>query len=167
VLEPPAAVPQAASRAASGGVVMLRAPVPREAVVDLVRSFIEGWQHESVEALVALLAEDAGPIDARGRGSRPLVEGWRQRMRAHAYGRLAGMEVVRPEHVERWEPEELGAPGAPARPADMRPGELLVRAPLEVTTVLGERLFGDAIVMLVRSQGSGLRITAYGEVDAR
>lgn len=167
VLEPAPALPAVAVRGPSGGVLALRVPLGRDAVADVLRLFIDAWQRESIDALAALLTSDAGPIDARGRGSRTLVESWRQRLRAHGYARLSGVEVVRPDRIERWEADELGVSGAPARPPDMRPGELLVRAPVEVPVVSGERLFGDQIVMIVRPDEGRLKIAAYGETDAR
>jgi hypothetical protein len=167
VLEPSPALPSVAARGPSGGVLALRVPMGSDAVADVVRLFIDAWQRESIDALASLLTPDAGPIEARGRGSRALVEGWRQRLRAHGYARLAGVEVVRPDRIERWEAEELGVSGAPARPPDMRPGELLVRAAVEVPVVSGERLFGDQIVMIVRPDEGRIKIAAYGETDAR
>jgi hypothetical protein len=86
-------------------------------------------------------------------------------MRAHPYARLAGVEIVRLERVERWESDDLGAPEAPARPTDMRPGETYVRVPLETGRIAGERFFGDVIVLLVRREDGRYKIVAYGEVD--
>ena len=133
-----------------------------------LRSFFDAWSRESVDDLAALLAPDAGPLEARARGRRALVDVWRLRMRSHEYGRLAGVEMFRPERIERWEPDELGAEGAPAH-VDARPGEAArVRASLrDGPTVAGERLFGDEVVMLVRPEGGKLRIEAYGEVEGR
>ncbi|MGH7435496.1 MAG: hypothetical protein ACRENE_07460 [Polyangiaceae bacterium] len=165
-LDPPPALPAPASRAPAGGVAALRVPVSREAVAALLRSFFDAWSRESVDDLAELLAPDAGPLEARTRGSRALVDAWRQRMRTHEYGRLAGVEMVRPERIERWEADELGAEGAPPH-VDARPGELTVRAPVETTTVAGERLFGDEVVMLVRAEGGKLKIEAYAEVEGR
>jgi hypothetical protein len=162
----PPALPPPASKAPAGGVASLRVPVSRDAVASLLRSFFDAWSRESVDDLAALLAPDAGPLEARARGKRALVDVWRQRIRSHEYGRLAGTEMFRPERIERWEPDELSAEGAPPH-VDARPGELTVRAPVETTTVGGEKLFGDAVVMLVRPEGGKLRIEAYGEVEGR
>jgi hypothetical protein len=123
------------------------------------------WQRGSLEALVALLTLDAGPMGARARGRGPLVEGWRQRLRAHEYARTAGLELVRPERIERWTWDELGAPGAPARPADMRPDELYVRVPVEVTQIAGEKLFDEVIVLELRREEGRYKIAAYGEAE--
>ena len=78
----------------------------------------------SLDALLALTAPDAGLIDGPDHGHAALVESWRQRLRAHDYGRLAGAEVMLPEHIERWEWDELGPPPGPTRPPTMRPGEI-------------------------------------------
>jgi hypothetical protein len=164
-IDPPAALPAALPRAAAGGVVALRVPVSREAVASLLRAFFAAWARESLEDLVALLVPDAGALGARARGSRVLVDEWRQRMRSREYGRLAGIEMVEPDRIERWEPDELGGDGAPQR-IDARPGELAVRVPVEVPSVGGERLFGDFLVLILRPEEGKLRIAAYGEVDA-
>lgn len=166
VLEPPTALPAPVSRADARGVVSLRQPLPSDAVVDLVQAFVDAWQRASLDALAAMLTSDAGPIDGRIRGRGALVEAWRQRLRAHEYARLANVEMVRPERIARWDQDDLGAPDAPARPTDMHPGEIYVRAPLEVTRVAGERLFGDVMVMVLRAEEGKLKIVAYGEVDA-
>jgi len=108
---------------------------------------------------------DAGAIEARGRGRGPLVEGWRQRLRAHEYPRLAGVELVRPERIERWSWDELGASDAPSRPPDMKPGETYVRAPLEVTRLANEKVFDDVMVMLLRLEDGRYKVSAYGEVE--
>jgi hypothetical protein len=166
VIDPPPLRPTPALRSPAQGVVSLREPAGEDAIVDLVRAFLDAWQRESLETLLALTAPDAGLLEDPEHGHAALVESWRQRLHAHDYGRIATAEMVRPERIERWEWDELGTPATPSRPPTMRPGELLVRAPLEVTRVAGERVFGDVVVMVVRRQEGRLRIAAYGEVDA-
>jgi hypothetical protein len=147
--------------------VALREPAGDDAVVELLQSFLDAWQRESLDALMALTAPDAGLLEGSDHGHAALVESWRQRLRAHEYGRLEGADLFRPERVERWEWDALGVPQSPARPPPMRPGDLLVRAPLEVTRVGGERVFGDVVVMVLRRQSGHLRIAGYAENDAR
>jgi hypothetical protein len=167
VIEPLPAMPAASSKAEASGVVALREPPSADAVGELVRELVDAWQRESLEGLVALLTADAGPIESRARGRGPLVEAWRQRLRAHEYRRIAGLKLVRPDRIERWTWEELGAPGAAAsRPPDLRPGELLVRVPLETTHLGGEKLFEDVIVLALRREEGRYRIAGYGEVGA-
>jgi hypothetical protein len=132
-----------------------------------VRAWVDAWQRESLDGLADLLSSDASPIDARGRGRAGLLDGFRQRLQAHDYGRLAGLEVVRPDRVERADYEDLGATGAPARPPDMKHDDLYVRVPLESPQAGGERLFGDVMVFVLRREEGRLRIIAYGEESAK
>jgi hypothetical protein len=167
VIDAPPLLPAPMARGRAWGVLSLREPSGHDAVVELVRAFLDGWQRESLDTLLALASPDAGLIDGPDHGHAALVENWRQRLRAHDYARLAGAEIVLAEHIERWEWDELGAPPKPARPSSMRPGEILVRAPLEVTRVGGERVFGDVVMMVLRRQDGGLRIAGYSEVDVQ
>jgi hypothetical protein len=164
VLDPPPTLPRPQTRAtASSGVMSLREPLGSEKVIDLVQAFVGAWQRGSLDGLATMLTPDAGPLEARAKGRGGLLEAWRQRMRAHEYVRLAGMELVRPERIEHWETEDLDAPGAPRRPPEMLPGEVYVRVPLEVTTVAGEKVFDDVLVMILRPDDGRFRIVAYGE----
>lgn len=167
LVDAPTVVPTPLARDSARGVVALREPPAQDAVVELVRTFLDGWQRESLETLLGLATTDAGLIDGPDHGHAALVDSWRQRLRAHDYGRLAGAEMVLPERIERWEWDELGTPPKPPRPWGMRPGELLVRAPLEVTRVAGERVFGDVVMMVLRRQDGTLRIAGYSETDAQ
>ncbi len=143
--------------------VALRPTLSVEAIDDCVRELLEAWQDGSYDRLFALLTTDAGPIEARARGPGALGEAWRARLRAHEYKRLEGLELAQIDHVQHYAYAELGSEGAPARPADMRPDEVLLRVPLDVTQVAGEKFFEGTIVLLVRSEGGKARITAYGE----
>jgi len=166
-LESSSALPVARGRAQARGVVALFEPAPDAAVADLLRAFVDGWRSESIDALASLLTADAGPLEARGRGRVALVEGWRARLRAHPYGRLEGTEVLRSDRIERWGngDGERASSGTAVRLPEMQPGEFLVRAPLEVTRIGNERVFGDVIEMVLRPEEGKLRIAAYGEVD--
>ncbi len=177
VVEPPSARPEPVAHADAHGVIALREPVDKESVTGVTMALVSAWQRGSLEGLIALLTADAAPLDsAAGPGRAALTESFRQRLQAHEYGRLSGVELVREERIERWDWEDLGNENLgrrddlgsrepPPRPAEMRPGEIYVRAPLEVTHAAGERLFGSAIVMVLRREGGTLRIAEYGEVD--
>jgi len=165
VLEPAAALPGPMRRADADGIVALREPLSSDLIAEVVDAMADAWERGQLEGMVALLAPDAGPLDGRARGRTALVESWRQRLRAHDYPRLVSVELVRRDRIAHWEWDELGGPDAPARPRDMRPGEILVRAPIEVTHFGGERLFGDAMVLILRPEDRKLKVTAYGEVD--
>jgi hypothetical protein len=167
VVEPPPALPNAAEHADTRGVVALREPLGGDALREVVFAVVEAWERESLEQLVALLSDDAGPIEARSRGRSALIESFRQRLHAHEYRRLAGVNLVRAERIERYAWNDLSAADAPARPPEMRPDELFVRVPLEVTRAAGERLFGDMMLLLVRREEGGYKIAAYGEADGQ
>jgi hypothetical protein len=158
-------MPPATGVAPARGVVTLRVPVNDEAVVALVQTLIDAWQRESLESLVGLLTPDAQNLEAHGHGGTSLPDGWRLRLQTHEYRRLAGIELVRPARIRRWDYDDLGAKGAPPRPPEMRPGDLLVRVPVEVTHVAGEKLFGDLMTIVLRPEGPKLRVAAYGESD--
>jgi hypothetical protein len=166
VLEPPPALPLPVERALGRGVVSLREPVGPSVVTRLVTSFFDAWQRGSLEGLTALLTSDAGSIGGSARSRGALTDGWQQRLQAHDYARLAGLELVRPDRIERWSYDELAEPGAPPRPAEMRPGDIFVRAPVEVTQLAGERVFGDVAILILRRERDALRISAYGEAAA-
>ena len=160
VVEPPPALPSAVERSPAEQLVTLRVPLGQGLVEELVRDVVSGWQHESLDDLTAVLTADAGPFEARSHGRGALIEGWRQRLHSHEYRRLAGIELARPERIERYAWDDLPAD---RRPHEMRPGELYVRVPLEVTRVAGERLFGDVILLLLRRDGDKYKVTGYGE----
>ena len=166
VLEPAALVPAAAARAPARGVVALREPAGTDAVVDLVRGLFDAWSRESLDAMLALTATDAGLLDGPDHGHAALIESWRQRLHAHEYSRLAGSEIVRPERIERWDWDELGTAPSPPRPPAMHAGEVLVRVPIDVTRIAGERVFGDMLTLILAHRDGKLRIVGYGESDA-
>jgi hypothetical protein len=88
-------------------------------------------------------------------------------LHAHEYRRLAGFNLFRLDRVERYAWDDLSLPDSPERPPEMRPEELYVRVPLEVTRVAGERLFGDVILVVLRRDAGKYKIAAYGESDVR
>ena len=163
VLEPPPAMPEAVTVAEARGVIALRPSLSSDSILDCVHDLLEAWQHASLDGLSALLTADAGPIEARARGSGALLEAFRQRLRAHEYKRLEGLDLVRPDRVEHYAYGELGGPAAPARPADMKPDEVYVRVPLEVTQRAGEKLFEPTIVLVLRGEHGRAKIAGYGE----
>jgi hypothetical protein len=164
-LEPSVTIPSPATRAEARGVVSLRVPLKAGTVIALVQSLLTAWQQASLESLLALLASDAVGTDASGHGRSELAESFRQRLQAHDYARLAGIELVHPARIEHWGWDELGGDDTPARPPDMHRGETYVRVPLEVTHEAGERLFGDTILLVLRWEGGRLVIASYAEAD--
>src|ERR1019366_6088440 len=93
--------PPPVARGSARGVLALREPTGEDAVVELLQSFLEGWQHESLDALMALVAPVARPLQAAGpgppaparpRGPRRRLASapWRARLRAARGGRSRG-----------------------------------------------------------------------------
>jgi len=156
VIEPAAALPSPKERAPARGVVALREPLGEEAAREVVRAYVAAFEREDLEALEQLLTPDAASLEPRSRGSRSaIIEAWRARLKQLDYARIAGAEIVALDRLERYELDDLEAQGAPPRPSDMRPGDVLVRAPVATPRVAGERYFGDYIVMLLRRQEGG------------
>jgi hypothetical protein len=166
MIEPPPALPAASLRADARGVVALREPMGGEAVREAVLAFFAAFVREDRAALEQMLTPDASPLDVPGRGARSvLLVQWNQRMQAVEYGRLQGLEIVRPERIQRFEYDELGGAGEPARPVEMRPGDVFVRVPMEVSRVGPDRFFGETVLMVLRRSEGRFKIAAYGEVD--
>ncbi len=165
VIEPPPARPDPVDRSGARGIVSLREPIARAAVERFVERFFAAWQRGLLEGLAVFLASDAEPLYGGAHGRSSVIENWQQRLAAHDYARLAGLELVRPERIERWSWDDLSAPDAPRRPVGMRPGDMVVRVPVEVTQAAGERFFGDVTVLWVRRDGGDLLIAGYGEIE--
>ncbi|MCA9586781.1 MAG: hypothetical protein KC657_15605 [Myxococcales bacterium] len=165
VLEPPPAVPEPHDHATAGGVVGLRAPVADRDVEEVVASYFRAFVSEDLEALKGMLASGATAIGASS-ARASLVDVWRARFRNFEYQQLAGTEIYRPSEIERHTFDTLGSPGAPPRPPQMVPGDVLVRVPVGVANVTGEQLFGDVVVLLLRREDGHLRIAAAADESA-
>ena len=69
--------------------------------------------------------------------------------------------------LQRYGAEDLAIGGARlARPAAMQDGDLLLRVPIAVAQVAGERYFGDVVTMVIRRDGGRFVIAAIGEEAA-
>ena len=165
VLEPTPAVPEVEESAAPRGVVALREPLGGEAVVTVVHQLVRAFEREDADALAALLTDDAALLGSAAvhgpRGS--VLDLWRARLKNLDYTRLGGSEVVREDRIERFTYADLGAPGAPERPQEMKAGDLLLRVPVATPRVGPEQLFGDVVVLLLRREGRGFKIAGFGE----
>ena len=65
--------------------------------------------------------------------------------------------------ITRFTYEDLGVPGAPERPAAMKPGDLLVRFAVAEPRVGSEHLFGDEMTLLLRRDGRIYKIAGAEE----
>lgn len=162
-LELPATLPPTVDRADARGVVALREPVADKDVDDLVRAYVRAFEREDERALIELLAQEAVSLGRPGSTKAHLIETWRRKLSSFEYGRLAGLEVARIAQLERHTYETLGQPGAPARPPEMRPGDVYVRVPIATPRIGSEQLFGDWLVLLLRREEGRLKIA--GQAD--
>lgn len=161
-LEPPPALPSPADRAPAAGIVALREPVADRDIEDVVRAYVRAFEREDIEALRQLLSPDATPLGRAG-GRQQLIELWTTRIKTFEYQRLAGSEIARTSKLEKYTYETMGGPNAPARPPEMRPGDLYVRVPIATPRIGTEQLFGDFLVLLLRREEGRLKIA--GQLD--
>ena len=86
---------------------------------------------------------------------------------AMMYAKLAGAEVARLDRIERYAYDELGTSGAPDRPPEMQPGDLLARVPIATPRIGAEPLFGDVVVLLLRREDGRFKIAGVAEENGR
>ncbi len=156
-------MPVAADRAPARGVVALREPLADRDIDELVRAYVRAFEREDEQALNQLVATEASQLGRHGSTRAQLMETWRTKMRNLEYQRLAGLEIARISQLERHTYETLGVPGAPARPPEMRPGDLYVRVPIATPRIGSEQLFGDVLILLLRREDGRLKIA--GQAD--
>lgn len=162
-LEPPAAMPTPTDRASAAGVVALREPLADKDVEEVVRAYLRAFERKDDQALIQMLTPDAVSLGRQGSTRQQLIDVWRTKMKSFEYQRLAGLEVARISEMERHTFDTLGAPGTPARPQEMRPGDLYVRVPIAIPRLGSEQLFGDVLVLLLRREDGRLKIA--GQAD--
>ena len=92
-----------------------------------------------------------------------LVDLWRTKMKNFEYQKLAGVEVARVAQIEKHDYETLGVSGGPARPSEMRPGDLYIRVPIATPRVGTDQLFGDVLVLLLRREDGRLKIAGQSD----
>jgi hypothetical protein len=168
LLDPPPALPSAVAHADARGVVALREPADVNAVRTFVTTFIAAFVREDLATLQSVLASDATTLDASGRAPRQVIlSDWLRRLQQLEYSRLEGVDVVLTQRIQRFDYDELGGPDDPPRPSMMRPGDTLVRAPIEVSRIGPDKFFGDVIVMVLRHDDTRYKIVAYEEIDTK
>lgn len=162
LLEPAPALPVAVDRAEARGVVALRPGLSLADIGAVVRQLMKAFEVESAEGVLALLTPDATALFSRG-GPAEIAQELRRRFARLEYPKMRGLEVA---HVERAEVREWGdllASGVRARPANMEPGDALVRIPMTAPMSNGERLFDDVLVLLLRRGNGRVSIAGIGE----
>jgi hypothetical protein len=162
VLEPTPALPSATDKSTASGIVALREPLADKDVEEVVRAYVRAFEREDIDSLRQLLAQDASPLGRAG-SRQQLIELWAMKMKNFEYQKLAGSEVARFSQIEKETFESLGQPGAPARPQEMRPGDLYIRVPIATPRVGSEQLFGDVLILLLRREDGRLKIAAQSD----
>lgn len=167
VLEPPPAIPDASDRAAATGVVALREPLGAVAVKSAVDGYFQAFIREDRAAMERLVTDDVVELGSQGKnGKDALGAEWKARTNALDYHKLEGTTVEDLDSIETFGYDDLGGPGREPRPAEMEPGDVLVRVTVLEARVAGERFFGDTVVFLLRRDGAKYRIAGIEEKDA-
>jgi hypothetical protein len=161
-IDPPAALPEASERAPASGMVALREPIGTEVVEGQIRAFFRAFEREDIEQVGEMLTRDATILEPGRPGTPRLLDNWRVRMRNFEYQKLAGTDYAKIERAERYDYDELGHTGAPPRPGDMKPGDVVVRVPMNMPRT-GETLFGDVMIFMFRRSEGALKIAGVGE----
>lgn len=149
--------PAPALRASAGDMlVALRTPLDPARALDLVQAWFDAIGRED-DGAIASLALPSAMVVPRVRGPGVAFgDHWRVRLRRVRYRGIVAEPPWRPGDVELATAEELDRRGVP-RPADAAAGDLRVHVPI-VPGRGGERLFGDAVDLWLRPDGSRWRI---------
>ncbi len=161
VIDLPSALPRAADRADGRGVVTLREPLARDALIAVVRAYAQGFLKEDPAALQALLAPDAmflSPPLTPGVSSN-IMEVWGNRLRSFDYTKLAGAEIFRADKIEVLTFEDT----KDVRPTSMRPEDVFVIVPIQTARVGTDALFPERVSMLLRRDHGRYVIAAVAE----
>jgi hypothetical protein len=160
---------------AADGVATLRTPLGTDEALDVLHRYVRAIVTEDAAAMRALHTSDAtfvsSPIGQPSRAWPGIVNIWERRFARFDYGALEGSVVVREAdaQVRRLRsPDEGGpqvSPPADDEPATMpaRGAEVLVRAPIATSRVGGLPLLGSELVLYMRRQGDGYRVSAVVE----
>ncbi len=161
MIDLPSALPRASDRADGRGVVTLREPLSRDALVAVVRAYTQGFLKEDAGALQALLAPDAmflSPAQTPGVSSN-IMEVWGNRLRSFDYTKLAGAEIFRADKIEVLTFEDT----KDVRTSSMRPEDVFVIVPIQTPRVGTDALFPERVSMLLRRDKGRYVIAAVAE----
>lgn len=173
-VDPQSTLPRPLDVAREGDVVAtLRAPLPSEAIAEVVRRLFEAFHARSTasveddldDTILDLRIDSSGAVGDRPKGY--FLSDLAQRMKASSFDQLDVEQMYRSQEVEVYAREELGQPGRPPRPPSMAADDVLVRVPIATPRVGADALFGDEIKLLLRRAGRGYKIHGYGELVPR
>ncbi len=160
---------------ASDGVATLRTPLGTDAALDVLHAYVRAIVTEDSSAMRALHTSDAtfvsSPVGQPSRAWPGVVNIWERRFARFDYGALEGSVVVREAdaQVRRLRSPSEGVPPVSPSPDDepspppARGAEVLVRAPIATSRVGGLPLLGSELILYLRRQGDGYRVSAVVE----
>jgi hypothetical protein len=164
VVESLPAIPGAVERAEARGVVALHEPIGPERVREVVLAISDAWRHGSLDALRDLLTADAVELDSPKGGRTVLLDRWKERLRAFSVDHVPGGSLFALDRLAHCSYDDMSVHGTPPRPAPMRPGDVYVWVPFEVTQLGSDRVFGEMLVLVLRREGEQIRVAGYGEM---
>jgi hypothetical protein len=140
--------------------IVLRTPLDSALPKAIVDRFFVAVLHEDEAALKELLLDEAS-VQFGTQGSRQSARTfWQTRFARLDYDALSGQAVLRERALEIYGADDAARLGsARTLPLPVRPGEVLVRAPIAHTHTGKTRLFGDEIVFLLAPRREAYRIS--------
>ena len=147
------------------GLVALEEPLDFSEAMQIIRVFFRAVGAEDMEMMSTVLADEAEQVDTDGSSRIRMVLHWTRRFERFDYRGFAVELPYRESMVETYGYEDLAQqlPKRPSRPADMDPDGLLIRVPMMRTSVGYDRVFGEEILFVVRSNQRRIRIHAAYE----
>ncbi len=157
--------PVARGEAPSPWPVALLPPPPVEAALGVLRRVLDALTLENLAVIQPLLAARGSWVNPQSNSSSPLPVHFRERVRRLDYEQLAGFPLLRESDAEVYTSEDLEAslPGRPRRPADMQPGDVLLRVRVLTPRLGAERLFGDELLVMLRPERGSYLIQRWQE----
>lgn len=158
----PAAIPAPRSVDSSGAVVALREAPSDEDVRDVVVAFVRAVDRGDFEQVQRFVSSDASLLATRLHPARGgLLEFLRARVRTEGV-RVAGSEAIRRDQVRV---ASSSAIPVRRRPTELRDGDRIASAPVELSRLASDRVFGEVIVLVVRPEARGLKIVGYADAE--
>ncbi len=173
LVEPPPALPPAEEHGKAGdGVLALRQPITNDQIAELVHRYVQAHAEafgEGHAAIEELLEREAVMIGDNNRSAPRIniTQLFDQRNRQHRPEYVQHGDLSHTERLTRWGYDDLNAHTDPARPMEMKAGDIYVHVPIDaVLSTAGDPLFRATLILIVRrSADHKLRFAAVGESD--
>lgn len=166
VMDPPSALPSPSETAdPEEGVASLRLPLAESSARALSRAFFRAIVAEDMPTLATLVMPDATFSAPSSTPRARVLDVYRARTQRFDYLALAE-EAIYEEglvRIYRFDDFDEETTLAVARPAAMKPGDLLLRVPIVQTETSAGKVFGDEISLVIGQDGNEARIRAVVE----